>query len=110
MTPLDVSVVSYFRLTVANDLSTMEKTTLSSKGQVILPKIVRQVQDWAPGTEFSVEDVDEGVVLRPLKPFKPTKIEDAFGCLSYEGPAKTLVEMEEAISTEVRKRHESGRY
>ena len=88
----------------------MEKTTLSSKGQVILPKSVRQARGWAPGTEFSVEDVDEGVILRPLKPFNPTSIEDVFGCLNHEGPAKTLGEMEEAISTEVRKRHASGRY
>ena len=88
----------------------MEKTTLSSKGQVILPKSVRQARGWAPGTEFSVEDVDEGVILRPLKPFNPTRIEDVFGCLNHEGPAKTLGGMEEAISTEVRKRHASGRY
>lgn len=88
----------------------MEKTTLSSKGQVILPKSVRQAHDWTPGTEFSVEDCDEGVILRPLKPFKPTELEDVFGCLKYEGAAKTLEEMDEAITTEVRKRHASGRY
>ena len=59
----------------------MEKTTLSSKGQVILPKSVRQARNWTAGTEFSVESFDDGVLLRPLKPFPRTKLERAFGKL-----------------------------
>ncbi len=88
----------------------MEKTRLSSKGQVILPKAVRQAHDWPPGTEFSVEEFEDGVLLRPLKPFQPTRVEDVFGCLRYEGPPKTLAEMEETIGEEVRRRRASGRY
>ncbi len=88
----------------------MEKTRLSSKGQLILPKAVRQAHDWPPGTEFSVEEFEDGVLLRPLKPFQPTRLEDVFGCLRHEGPSKTLAEMEEAIAEEVRRRHAGGRY
>ena len=88
----------------------MEKTRLSSKGQVILPKAVRQARDWPPGTEFSVEMVDEGVLLRPLKPVAATRLEDVFGCLRYEGPAKTADEMGAAIGAGVRERHARGRY
>ncbi len=88
----------------------MEKTRLSSKGQVILPKAVRQARDWAPGTEFSVEEFEDGVLLRPLKPFQPTRPEDVFGCLRSEGPPRTLAEMEEAIAEEARRRRAGGRY
>ena len=88
----------------------MDKTRLSSKGQVILPKAVRQAHDWPPGTEFSVEEFEDGVLLRPLQPFRPTRVEDVFGCLRCEGPPKTLAEMEEAIAEEVRRRHAGGRY
>lgn len=88
----------------------MEKTRLSSKGQVILPRSVRQAHNWPPGTEFSVETVDEGVLLRPLKPFVPTRLEDVFACLRHEGPARTVEEMEAAIRAGVKRRHAGGRY
>ncbi len=88
----------------------MEKTRLSTKGQVILPKAVRDAKSWKSGTEFTVEPTKEGVLLRPVKPFPPTKIEDVFGCLQYTGKPKTLAEMDQAIADEVKRRHARGRY
>ena len=87
----------------------MDKTTLSSKGQVILPKSVRQAHNWIPGTEFSVEDVEDGVLLRPLKPFPKTERESVFACLKFHGSPKTLEEMEAAIDAEARRRHARNR-
>jgi AbrB family looped-hinge helix DNA binding protein len=79
----------------------MEKTRLSSKGQVILPKSVRDAHRWPPGTEFIVEDTAEGVLLRLAKPLPPTRLEDVVGCLRYAGKPKTLGHMEAAIRSEV---------
>ena len=92
------------------DLTGMEKTRLSSKGQLILPKSLRDAKHWSPGTEFTVEVVREGVLLRPVKPFPPTKIEDVSGFLKYSGPAKTIEEMDQAITDEVKRRRARGRY
>lgn len=86
------------------------ETKLSSKGQVILPKKVRDTRRWVEGTRFVVEEVPEGVLLRPLTSFSPTRLEDVFGCLHYEGRPKTLREMDEAIATGVRERRGRGRY
>jgi AbrB family looped-hinge helix DNA binding protein len=36
------------------------KTTISSKGQIILPAALRQLDDIEPGEEFSVERIDRG--------------------------------------------------
>lgn len=88
----------------------MEKTKLSSKGQVILPKSIRDSRHWESGTEFSVELVRDGVLLRPLKPFPPAKIEDLYGALRYTGRPKTLKEMDDAITREVAARRARGRY
>ena len=88
----------------------METTRLSSKGQVVVPKSVREARNWQPGTEFAVEEVPGGLLLRPLRPFKPTTFEDAFGCLKYSGRPKTLRQMEQAIAKEVKRRHDRGRY
>ena len=88
----------------------METTKLSSKGQVVLPKSVRDARSWEPGTEFAVEEVSEGILLRPLRPFPPTSIDQVFGCLKYTGRAKTFRQMEKAIARGVRARHDRGRY
>lgn len=82
----------------------MKTTKLSSKGQVILPSSVRAAHKWKPGVEFAVEDVDEGVLLRPLKPFRPTRLDEVIGCAGYKGRAKTFEDMERAIATGA-KRH-----
>jgi AbrB family looped-hinge helix DNA binding protein len=82
----------------------METTKLSSKGQVVLPRSVRAGRKLKPGVIFSVEDVPEGILLRPLKPFAPTTIETAFGCLRYAGKAKTVEDMHRAVLAEARRR------
>ncbi len=87
----------------------MGTTRLSSKGQVILPKSVRDARSWQPGTEFAVEEVPEGVLLRPVQPFEATTFDEVFGCLKYRGSAKTLREMDRAIARRVKGRHDRGR-
>lgn len=65
----------------------MPRTRLSSKGQVVLPKEVRERHGWRAGTEIEVEDQGEVVVLRPVTPkIRPTTLEELRGCLKYDGP------------------------
>jgi AbrB family looped-hinge helix DNA binding protein len=75
----------------------VETTRLSSKGQVIIPKSVRQSHSWPVGQEFTVEDTGDGILLRPIASFPRTTVEEVAGCLRYTGPAKTLTDMENAI-------------
>ncbi|MBI5446343.1 MAG: AbrB/MazE/SpoVT family DNA-binding domain-containing protein, partial [Deltaproteobacteria bacterium] len=72
------------------------------KGQVIIPKAIREGHHWTAGTEFIVEDTAAGLLLKPRKPFPPTRVEEGLGCAGYSGPAKTLEEMEEGIAAELR--------
>lgn len=88
----------------------METTRLSSKGQVVLPKALREARNWLPGTEFRIEAHEDGVVLRPVKPFAPTRLEDVVGIAGYSGPRRSLEEMEEAIAKGVEDRRDRGRY
>jgi AbrB family looped-hinge helix DNA binding protein len=41
-------------------------TKLSSKGQLIIPKLVRQALSLEPGAQFQVEVVDKKIVLKPV--------------------------------------------
>jgi AbrB family looped-hinge helix DNA binding protein len=46
----------------------MTTTTLSSKGQVVLPRLVRSALHLAPGTKFSCEILGDSVILTPEHP------------------------------------------
>lgn len=93
-------------------MATPEKTTttVSTKGQVILPQAIRRKRNWNAGTKLIVEDTPDGVLLKAAPLFAPTRPEDVFGCLKYDGPAKTIEEMDAAIDEEVKRRHARGRY
>lgn len=85
-------------------------TTVSTKGQVILPKTIRDRLNWSAGTRLTVEETKAGVVLKEAPAFAPAKAGAAFGMLGYRGKAKTLEEMDAAIAAEVRRRHARDRY
>jgi AbrB family looped-hinge helix DNA binding protein len=76
----------------------MDITRLAEKGQIVIPKRIRTAYGWGPGLEFVVEETDDGIRLKPIKPFKTTKISDLLGCLKYKGSKKSLKDMETALA------------
>lgn len=86
------------------------KTRISTKGQVILPKALRDKRHWKPGMELDIEDRPEGVLLKANAGKKKGSILDLAGILKYDGPPRTIEEMDAAIIEEVRRRHARGRY
>jgi AbrB family looped-hinge helix DNA binding protein len=96
----------YFNLTpvLPTKGGNMETTRLSNKGQIVIPKQVRVTHGWEPGLEFIVEDTGDGIKLKPVTPYLETKAEELLGCVGYEGPKRSLKEMEAAIAEGVRKK------
>jgi AbrB family looped-hinge helix DNA binding protein len=88
----------------------MEITRLSTKGQIILPKGIRDSRAWGPGTEFTVEEMGEGILLRPAAHFPDTNLAEVTGCLRSKRKSKTPAQMRAAIGREVMRRHDRGRY
>ncbi len=85
-------------------------TRVSTKGQIILPKAIRNRRHWEPGTKLTVEETPDGVLLKAAPIFPPTRSEEVFGSLRYTGKPKTLEEIEAGIAAEVKRRHARGRY
>ena len=83
-------------------------TTVSTKGQVILPKALRRALRWEAGTRLVVESTPEGVLLKPARVFAATRPEDVFGRLRFDGTPKSLHEMEAGVLAEAKRRHEGG--
>jgi AbrB family looped-hinge helix DNA binding protein len=81
-------------------------TTVSSKGQVILPSALRQRREWRAGTRLTVEETEDGVLLKPAPAFAETRPEDVFGALPYRGKPKTIAEMDVGVLAEAKRRHD----
>lgn len=86
-------------------------TTVSTKGQVILPKAICDQLRWGAGTRLVVEHTADGVLLKPIATaFAPTRPEDVFGCLPYKGKPKSVQKMNAVIAVEGKRHHARGRY
>ena len=81
-------------------------TTVSTKGQVILPKQIRERRDWDAGTRLIVEETPDGVLLKPAPAFAPTRPENVFGMLPAAGAPKSIEDMEAGVLAEARRRHD----
>ncbi len=81
-------------------------TTVSTKGQVILPKAIRERRAWGAGTRLIAEETAEGVLLKRAPVFVRTRADDVFGILPKPRRPKSLEEMEAAVRKEARRSHD----
>ncbi|MBL8378983.1 MAG: AbrB/MazE/SpoVT family DNA-binding domain-containing protein [Burkholderiales bacterium] len=86
----------------------MTSTILSSKGQVIIPKAVRDARRWASGTRLEVRDTPEGVLLAPLPAGAKTPLAAGLAAIrarvAYRGKALSIAEMDAAVAREAARR------
>jgi AbrB family looped-hinge helix DNA binding protein len=75
----------------------MQTTHVSSKGQVIIPKSIRDAYQLNTGQELEVEIVTQGILLKIKNKRPKSTLNDLIGCAGYQGKAKTLDEMEASI-------------
>ena len=82
----------------------MDTITLSSKGQLVIPKAVRQSAHLVPGDVLSVRYVDGEIRLKPVTGVVPTSLVEVAGCLSRPGhkalsPAQTRAAIQARLKT-----------
>lgn len=75
----------------------MQTTRLSSKGQVSIPKTIRDACHLSVGQELEVEITAQGILLKTKNTLPKTTLDDLIGCTGYQGSAKTVEEMDEGI-------------
>lgn len=64
-----------------------------------------QSHHWEAGQELIVIDVGDGILLKPKSPFEETDINDVASYLKFEGKAKTLDDMNAAISKGIKAKY-----
>ena len=79
-------------------------TVVSTKGQVILPKTIRDRMRWSAGTKLTVEETADGVLLKARPIFPETTLDEVFGSMRYDGPALSLEDMDAAVMREAKRR------
>jgi AbrB family looped-hinge helix DNA binding protein len=86
----------------------MHLTRLSSKGQVIIPKALRDAHDWQVGTRLEVIHTVDGVLLKPVVARQTTALPEGLAAIrsrvAYKGPAVSLEDMNAALLQEAKNR------
>ena len=82
----------------------MESVAISSKGQFVIPKSIRDRHHWDAGTRLVVIDRGEEVVIKAAAPFAPTEFEAPDAPSVYHGKRFSLADMDRAIAHEAGKR------
>lgn len=79
-------------------------TVVSTKGQVILPKVIREQRRWPAGTRLVIESTPDGILLKPASVFPSSDIDAVFGSLAWKGPALSIEDMNAAVAGEAKRR------
>lgn len=60
--------------------------TLSSKGQIVIPKEIREQLHWHAGTQVTLLSSPTGVTLKAAPKKTGRRLEDLIGMLKHDGP------------------------
>jgi len=63
----------------------METVKLSTKGQIVIPKDIRESHHLAAGTEFVIAFMGDEIRLKPIPVFPTTHAEEGMGFLARKG-------------------------
>ncbi len=80
------------------------RVRISTKGQLVLPRVVREARGMVEGAEVEVLEVPGGVLLQLVRATDAATLDDLVGCGQYQGRPKTLDEMSAAIRRGARER------
>ena len=82
----------------------METVTLSSKGQLVIPRQVRAVADLHAGDMFEVRYLDGEIRLRPLALARTTTLDEVAGCLAKPGKLTNKPPSDEQVNAVIKAR------
>jgi bifunctional DNA-binding transcriptional regulator/antitoxin component of YhaV-PrlF toxin-antitoxin module len=89
----------------------MTAIVFSTKGQVVIPKAMRDAHGFAPGVKVEAVDHPEGVLLKAIPTRKKRPVSELFGLLKdyYNGPPISEAEINEAASQGAIERYERSK-
>ena len=76
----------------------MAGVSVTSKGQVTIPKRVRQALGITPGSKVEFDLDKGGARLKLVKRLPPSRIEDGAAILGYSGPRVPIAQMHGGVA------------
>ena len=76
----------------------MATVSVTSKGQVTIPKRVRQALGITPGSKVEFDIDKGGARLKLVKQAAPTRIEEGAAILNYRGPRIPIAQMHGGVA------------
>jgi AbrB family looped-hinge helix DNA binding protein len=73
----------------------MATTTVSSKGQIVIPRHLREKHRLTSGVRLQIAETEEGLVLSPIKRARPSRRESGWRAL--RGSAKGTAALEQHL-------------
>ncbi len=87
----------------------MQTTLLSSKGQIIIPKALRDARHWHAGMRLEVQETSEGLLLKPVVAYQKTPLAQGLAAIrqriAYQGPTVSIDDMNAAVLSEAARKH-----
>ena len=71
----------------------MPTVTLSTTGQVVIPKEIRDELHWEVGAELTLTAVGNGILLKATPKKRGKRLEDLIGMLQHDGPPIPIEEL-----------------
>ena len=72
----------------------MSTTTVSTKGQVVIPKPLRKALSIRPGTRLAIEQDGNAIRMTPIEARASRTAEDGYGMIKYRGPRVRIRDMD----------------
>ena len=66
---------------------------LSSKGQVVIPKEIRDELHWTEGTQLTLIATSSGVTIKATPQKASRRLEDLIGMLKHDGPPLSTADL-----------------
>ena len=64
----------------------INSVTLSSKGQLVIPRRIREALNWTPGVELTIVQTGQGVMIQRKQQRTGKRFVDLIGTVPYDGP------------------------
>jgi AbrB family looped-hinge helix DNA binding protein len=84
------------------------RAKISSKGQLVLPKAIRDAYGLGAGSEVDIETAGDAIVLKPRKRRpqggRAYTVDDVAGMLKYDGPPVAIEDMNRLVEEDFRRR------
>ena len=71
----------------------MSTVTVSTTGQVVIPKEIRDALHWETGVELTLTAVGNGILLKETPKKHGKRLEDLRGMLKHDGPPIPIEEL-----------------